>query len=43
MFKKYGNIALVQKLLNHKSSVDTLRYIGIEQEELNAAYLELNL
>jgi site-specific recombinase XerD len=38
-----GNIALVQKLLNHSSSADTLRYIGIEQEQLNAAYLDLNL
>ena len=41
--KSNGNIALVQKLLNHSSSADTLRYIGIAQEELNAAYLELNL
>jgi len=41
--KSNGNIALVQKLLNHKSSADTLRYIGIEQEQLNAAYLNLNL
>lgn len=44
VYKKSGhNIGLVQKLLNHSSSADTLRYIGIEQEELNAAYLELNL
>jgi integrase len=43
-FKKSGgNIALVQKLLNHSSSSDTLRYIGIEREEINNAYLELNL
>ena len=37
------NIALVQKLLNHSSSADTLRYIGIDREQTNAAYLELNL
>jgi integrase len=38
-----GNLALVQKLLNHSSSAETLRYIGLTQEELNNAYLELNL
>ena len=38
-----GNIALVQKLLNHSSSGDTLRYIGIDQEEMNNTYLGLNL
>jgi integrase len=38
-----GNLGLVQKLLNHSSSGDTLRYIGIEQEQLNAIYLNLNL
>ena len=38
-----GNLALVQKLLNHSSSGDTLRYIGIDREQMDAAYLELNL
>ena len=38
-----GNLGLVQKLLNHSSSSDTIRYIGIEQEEMNAVYLKLNL
>jgi integrase len=37
------NIGLVQKLLNHSSSGDTLRYIGITREQLDAVYLELNL
>ncbi|GHV48205.1 site-specific integrase [Synergistales bacterium] len=37
------DIGLVQKLLNHSSSGDTLRYIGITREQLDAAYLELNL
>jgi integrase len=38
-----GNLGLVQKLLNHSSSGDTLRYIGIEQDDMNAVYLKLNL
>jgi integrase len=42
-YRQTKNLGLVQKLLNHTSSVDTLRYIGIEQEDLDAAYLRLNL
>lgn len=38
-----GNLGLVQKLLNHSSSGDTLRYIGIDREQMDNAYLELNL
>ena len=38
-----SNLGLVQKLLNHSSSGDTLRYIGIEQDEMDAAYMKLNL
>ena len=41
--KTGGNLGLVQKLLNHSSSGDTLRYIGIDMEEMNAAYLALDL
>jgi integrase len=44
VFKRSGgNLALVQKLLNHSSSGDTLRYIGLDKEQMDAAYLELNL
>jgi integrase len=38
-----GNLGLVQKLLNHSSSADTLRYIGIDKEQMDNTYLELNL
>jgi integrase len=38
-----GNLGLVQRLLNHSRSGDTLRYIGIDQETMDAATLELNL
>jgi integrase len=41
--KTGGNLGLVQKLLNHSSSGDTLRYIGIDREEMNSTYLTLNL
>ena len=41
--KTGGNLGLVQKLLNHSSSGDTLRYIGIDREEMNDIYLTLNL
>jgi integrase len=43
LYKKTGNIALVQKILNHASQSDTMRYIGLEQEELDAAYRLVNL
>lgn len=43
MYKKTNNLALVQKLLNHSSIANTLKYIGIEQEQLNTAVMELNL
>jgi hypothetical protein len=33
----------VQKLLNHSSSGDTLRYIGIDREQIDGAFFELNL
>jgi integrase len=41
--KTGGNLGLVQKLLNHSSGADTLRYIGIDREEMDNTYLELNL
>ena len=41
--KTGGNLGLVQKLLNHASSADTLRYIGIDKEQMDNTYLELNL
>jgi len=43
VFAQTKNLTLVQKLLNHSSPATTLRYIGIEQEELNACYTGLNL
>lgn len=36
-------LLLLQKMLNHSSPVQTLTYIGITSEEIEAAYRELNL
>jgi len=43
-YKKSGaNIGLVQKLFNHSASKITLRYIGIDREQMDNIFLELNL
>jgi integrase len=41
--KTGGDIGLVQKLLNHSTSENTLRYIGIDREAMDNIYMELNL
>ena len=33
-YKKYKDIAMLQKIFNHSSPMITLRYIGIEQEQI---------
>lgn len=43
VYRKTKDLAMVQQLLGHSSSADTLRYIGITQEQLFDAYLGLNL
>lgn len=35
-YRTFNNIALLKKALNHTSERETLIYIGIEQDELNA-------
>ena len=42
-YKKYNDIALLQKILNHSSPAITLRYIGISQEEIDNSYLQFQL
>ncbi|MDR1481566.1 MAG: site-specific integrase [Synergistaceae bacterium] len=41
--KTGGDIGMVQKLLNHSTSENTLRYIGIDREKMDNIYLNLNL
>lgn len=43
VYKKTHNIALVMKALNHTSEAVTLRYIGIEQEQLDDTYLSFEI
>ena len=42
-YKQFKDIAILQKTFNHSSAEITLRYIGIEQEEINNSYLHFVL
>ncbi len=42
-YKKYNDVALLQKILNHSSPNITLRYIGIAQEEIDLSYNNFEL
>lgn len=42
-YKQYNNIALLQKILNHSSPAITLRYIGIDQDEIDFSYKNFEL
>lgn len=42
-YKKYKDVAILQVILNHTSPSDTLRYIGIEQDEIDEQYENFNL
>jgi len=43
-YRKSGNdLGLVQKLLNHSVSKITLKYIGVDRENMDNMYMELNL
>ncbi|MBQ8475568.1 site-specific integrase [bacterium] len=37
-YKEYKDVAILQKILNHSSPTITMRYIGIEQEEIDELY-----
>ncbi len=42
-YKKFNDVALLQKIFNHSSPSITMRYIGIAQEELDKSYLNFEL
>jgi integrase len=42
-YNQYHDLAILQKILNHSSPAITLRYIGIEQEQVNESYAGLVL
>lgn len=37
-YKKFKDVAMLQKILNHSNPQITLRYIGIDQEEIDESY-----
>jgi site-specific recombinase XerD len=43
VYQSSGDLALVQKILNHNESETTLRYIGINREVMDKTFRELNL
>lgn len=42
-YKKFKDVAILQKIFNHSSQEITLRYIGVEQDEINDSYLNFEL
>ena len=42
-YKQFNDLALLQKILNHSSPAITLRYIGIEQDEIDLSYNNFEL
>ena len=42
-YKKFKDIAMLQKIFNHCSPEVTLRYIGIEQEQIEKSYTQFVL
>jgi integrase len=42
-YKAGSDISLIQQLLNHSSQKETLRYIGITQDQMDDVYINLNL
>ena len=42
-YKSGVDLSMIQKLLNHSSQSETLRYIGITQEQLDEVVLKLDL
>jgi len=37
-YKKFKDVAMLQKIFNHSSPMITLRYIGIEQDQIDESY-----
>jgi integrase len=43
LFKSGTPMPMLMKMLNHSSQASTMRYLGLEQEDINQAYANLNL
>lgn len=42
-YKKFKDIAILQKIFNHNNPQVTLRYIGIEQDQIDKSYMNFIL
>ncbi|MGC4375793.1 site-specific integrase [Fictibacillus sp. Mic-4] len=42
-YKAGVDLSLLQSILNHSSQRETLRYIGINQDQMNEVYMNINL
>ncbi len=42
-YKKYRDIAILQKIFNHSSPSVTLRYIGIDEDSIYKSYMNFSL
>ncbi|MGN1302306.1 MAG: site-specific integrase, partial [Clostridia bacterium] len=42
-YKQFKDVALLQKIFNHSSPYITLRYIGINQDEIDLGYKNFSL
>ena len=42
-YKKFQDVAMLQKIFNHSSPQITLRYIGIEQDQIDKSYTDFVL
>lgn len=42
-YQKFKDVAMLQKIFNHSSPQVTLRYIGIEQDQINQSYTNFML
>ena len=42
-YKKGYDLTIIQQALNHSSQRETLRYIGIVQDDIDNVYMEINL
>lgn len=42
-YKKFQDVAILQKIFNHSSPEVTLRYIGVEQDEIDATIQNFHL